>query len=124
MLSTYGKELEPNVNLDEYKELWAKEQAIREAEARPDDLPRVKLTTTKGDIVIELFENEAPDTVGNFISLVEKRRFYDDTRLPPRAEELHGPGRRPEGRRLRRAGLSHLLRMLQARISAGIFRAA
>ena len=68
-ISTYGKELEPN--LKEYKELWAKENAIREAEAKADDLPRVKLTTTKGDIVLELFENEAPETVGNFISLVE-----------------------------------------------------
>jgi cyclophilin family peptidyl-prolyl cis-trans isomerase len=27
-------------------------------------------------IVIELFENEAPETVGNFVSLVEKK-FYD-----------------------------------------------
>jgi cyclophilin family peptidyl-prolyl cis-trans isomerase len=41
-------------------------------------LPRVKLTTSKGDIVIELFENEAPNTVANFISLVEKG-FYDGT---------------------------------------------
>ena len=30
------------------------------------DLPRVRLTTTKGVIVLELFENEAPDTIGNF----------------------------------------------------------
>jgi cyclophilin family peptidyl-prolyl cis-trans isomerase len=70
VLSTYGKELEPQTK--EYKDLWTKEQAIREAEAKTDDLPRVKLTTTKGDIVLELFENEAPDTVGNFVSLIEK----------------------------------------------------
>jgi len=38
-------------------------------------LPRVKLMTSKGDIVLELFENEAPDTVGNFISLVEKGTY-------------------------------------------------
>ncbi|MCC7334349.1 MAG: peptidylprolyl isomerase [Pirellulaceae bacterium] len=31
--------------------------------------------TTKGDIEIELFENQAPETVGNFISLVESD-FY------------------------------------------------
>src|SRR5690606_42103339 len=37
---------------------------------------RSKITTNKGDIVVELFENEAPGTVGNFISLVE-RKFYD-----------------------------------------------
>ncbi len=55
---------------------WKKEAGIRMAEARADDLPRVKLETSKGDIVLELFENEAPKTVGNFVSLVEKK-FYD-----------------------------------------------
>jgi cyclophilin family peptidyl-prolyl cis-trans isomerase len=72
-LSSYGKELEPS--LKEYKELWEKEKAIREAEAKADDLPRVKMTTTKGVIVLELFENEAPETVGNFVSLVENGKY-------------------------------------------------
>jgi len=63
--------------LPENKRLWAKEQAIREAEAKADDLPRVLLKTTKGDIELELFENEAPNTVANFISLVEKG-FYNN----------------------------------------------
>ena len=40
------------------------------------NLPRVTLETTKGKIVIELFEDDAPNTVKNFISLVEKK-FYD-----------------------------------------------
>jgi cyclophilin family peptidyl-prolyl cis-trans isomerase len=62
----------------EFKPLWEAEQAIRAKEAEANDLPRVKISTTKGDIVIELFENEAPDTVGNFISLVESG-FYKDT---------------------------------------------
>ncbi len=48
--------------------------ALREQQA--DDLPRVKLTTTKGDIVVELFENEAPNTTANFIRLTEGK-FYD-----------------------------------------------
>ena len=61
---------------DDYKKYWEEEQAIREKEAAADDLPRVKITTSKGDIVVELFENEAPGTVGNFVSLVE-RKFYD-----------------------------------------------
>ncbi|MDH3717322.1 MAG: peptidylprolyl isomerase [Planctomycetota bacterium] len=39
-------------------------------------MPRIKLTTSQGDIVIELFENEAPQTVGNFVNLVEKK-YYD-----------------------------------------------
>jgi cyclophilin family peptidyl-prolyl cis-trans isomerase len=56
----------------------AEEMAKRAAEAKADDLPRVKITTTKGDVTVELFENEAPNTVANFISLVEKG-FYDGT---------------------------------------------
>jgi len=62
--------------LNDYKEWWKEEQAIREKEAEADDLPRVKFTTSKGEIVLELFENEAPQTVANFISLVDKK-FYD-----------------------------------------------
>jgi cyclophilin family peptidyl-prolyl cis-trans isomerase len=54
------------------------EMAKRKAEAQADDLPRVKLTTSAGDVVVELFENEAPNTVANFIALVEKG-FYDST---------------------------------------------
>jgi cyclophilin family peptidyl-prolyl cis-trans isomerase len=60
----------------QYVGLWKQEQQKREAEAKADDLPRVKLKTNKGDITIELFENEAPNSVANFISLVEKG-FYD-----------------------------------------------
>jgi cyclophilin family peptidyl-prolyl cis-trans isomerase len=62
--------------LPEEKEKWAAERAIRKQEAEADDLPRVKIETTKGTILIELYENEAPQTVGNFINLVEKK-FYD-----------------------------------------------
>jgi cyclophilin family peptidyl-prolyl cis-trans isomerase len=59
-----------------YKETWAKEKAVRQAEAEADNLPRVLLKTNKGDIEIELFENQAPNTVANFISLV-KKGFYN-----------------------------------------------
>src|SRR6185369_10074096 len=41
-----------------------------------EPLPQVLLKTTAGDILIELYEDEAPNTVANFISLVEKK-FYD-----------------------------------------------
>jgi cyclophilin family peptidyl-prolyl cis-trans isomerase len=41
-----------------------------------DDNPQVLFKTTKGDVVIELYEDKAPNTVANFISLVEKK-FYD-----------------------------------------------
>lgn len=60
------------MQVEEYKKLWKEEEALRMKEAAADDLPRVKLETSKGDIVVELFENEAPQTVGNFINLVEK----------------------------------------------------
>ena len=90
-------------DLDSFRRLWAAEQKIRGAEAQADDLPRVKLQTTKGDIVLELFENEAPNAVANFISLVEKG-FYDGLSfhrvLPgfmaqggcPRGDGTGGPG--------------------------------
>lgn len=47
------------------------ELVIRHAESVADDLPRVKLNTSAGEIVLELFENEAPNTVRNFVSLIE-----------------------------------------------------
>lgn len=62
--------------VDAYKEVWAKEKSVRAAEAKADDLPRVLLRTSKGDVVVELFENQAPNTVANFIHLV-KKGFYD-----------------------------------------------
>ncbi len=54
------------------KKLFAVEAVLRQKEAQADDLPRVKLETSKGVIVLELFENEAPEAVGNFVNLVEK----------------------------------------------------
>ena len=53
------------------------ELLIREREAKTDDLPRVKFITSKGELVIELYENEAPNTVANFISLVESGYYSD-----------------------------------------------
>ncbi len=53
------------------------ELMIRQREATNDDLPRVKLTTNKGEIVVELYEDQAPNTVNNFISLVEAGNFSD-----------------------------------------------
>jgi cyclophilin family peptidyl-prolyl cis-trans isomerase len=62
--------------LDAYRQLWAEEAKLRAAEATADDLPRVKFTTNKGEITIELFENQAPQTVANILSLV-KSGFYN-----------------------------------------------
>jgi cyclophilin family peptidyl-prolyl cis-trans isomerase len=57
-------------------EAWAEEQKLREAETAARNLPRVVLHTNKGEIEIELFEDQAPNTVANFISLVEDD-FYN-----------------------------------------------
>lgn len=54
---------------------WEKELALRDQDATAN-LPRVKLETSEGDVVIELFEDNAPETVANFVSLVEGG-FYD-----------------------------------------------
>lgn len=63
-------------SVPEYKKIWEKEKSLREREAEADTLPRVLLKTSKGDVELELFENQAPNTVANFISLVE-RGFYN-----------------------------------------------
>ncbi|MCA9117112.1 MAG: peptidylprolyl isomerase, partial [Planctomycetaceae bacterium] len=64
---------------EDYVEFWKKEQELRAAEAEAvgteNQLPRVVLKTTKGEIEVELFENEAPNTVANFISLVDGKKY-------------------------------------------------
>ncbi|MEZ6138867.1 MAG: peptidylprolyl isomerase, partial [Pirellulaceae bacterium] len=62
--------------LDIAKKDWEQELKYREQDAQGEPLPRVLIRTTKGNIELELFENQAPDTVGNFIYLAEKG-FYD-----------------------------------------------
>ncbi len=79
-----------------YKVLWAKEKALREAEAKADDLPRVEITTQHGKMVVELFENEAPNTVANFISLV-KKGFYDGLTFHRVIPNFMAQGGCPEG---------------------------
>lgn len=64
------------VKLTDAQTKWERELMARRLEANTDDLPRVKFETTEGEFTAELFENHAPKTVGNFISLVEKN-FYN-----------------------------------------------
>ena len=78
------------------------------AEEKADDLPRVKLITEYGEMEIELFENEAPNTVANFISLIEKG-FYDGLTFPPRAADERSPSWMPRRYRWRRPGVHHCL---------------
>jgi peptidyl-prolyl cis-trans isomerase B (cyclophilin B) len=78
---------------------WKTEQKLREAEQKADDLPQVRLmiehrrfkmengkingkveSTGTEEVVVELFENEAPVTVANFLTLVSQH-FYDQTKF-------------------------------------------
>jgi cyclophilin family peptidyl-prolyl cis-trans isomerase/regulator of sirC expression with transglutaminase-like and TPR domain len=106
-----------------YIPFWRTEQEIRTKEAKADDLPRIRLTTTKGEIQIELLENDAPNTVANFIELVAKN-YYDGLKFhrvipgfmaqggDPAGNGSGGPGYRfkdeikPEYRRHFRGSLS------------------
>jgi peptidyl-prolyl cis-trans isomerase B (cyclophilin B) len=65
---------------EEYIEFWKKEQELRQKEESADDLPRVLLVTSRGAIVTELFENEAPNTVANFIHLADSG-FFNGTKF-------------------------------------------
>ena len=88
-----------------YAKLWDTESKLRTAEVEADDLPRVRLTTSKGEVDIELYENEAPETVGNFINLVEQG-YYDGLKFHrvlqnfmaqtgcPKGDGTGGPGYR------------------------------
>lgn len=85
--------------VEETAAAWIVEQELRAAEATRDDLPRIELVIERGSagespeasagaaaerspdggtIVLELFEDSAPNTVANFIDLVG-RGFYDGT---------------------------------------------
>lgn len=39
-------------------------------------MSKVKISTDKGDMIAELYDNETPITVNNFIDLIQKK-FYD-----------------------------------------------
>ena len=49
-----------------------------ESEAAPSDSPRVSLETNQGTLVLELFPEESPKTVENFLAYAESG-FYDGT---------------------------------------------
>ncbi len=54
------------------------------------------LKTTKGDIELELFEDQAPNTVANFVSLVQ-RGFYTNVTFHRVLEHFMAQGGDPEG---------------------------
>lgn len=89
-----GKQL--LADLPEQKKAWETETTIRAKEAEANDLPQVKIETNEGTIVVELFENEAPQTVGNFVNLVEKG-FYNGLTFHRVLPGFMAQGGDPEG---------------------------
>lgn len=67
----------PFQHLDYWAGEWKREMELRRQEELNGDLPRVVLLTTRGEIEMELFEDQAPNAVANFIFLVEKG-FYSN----------------------------------------------
>ena len=63
-------------HIDDLKKDWDEELRLREEDAKGEPLPQVSILTTKGEIIVELFENQAPETVANFVHLVEEG-FFD-----------------------------------------------
>ena len=88
--------------IPEYRRKWARELDFRAADAKAD-LPRVKLTIAdhaghqKGVVIIELFEDQAPNTAANFISLVNKE-FYDGLKFHRVLPGFMAQGGDPEGK--------------------------
>jgi peptidylprolyl isomerase len=62
-------------NLEKHREQWLAEQKIREKEILEDRLPRVLLKTSQGDVVVELYIDQAPSAVSHFIRLVDEGFF-------------------------------------------------
>ncbi len=60
--------------------LWTQELALRTAEEDAGTAPIVQLITSRGPVTILLHEDQAPNTVANFIELSE-RGFYNGTRF-------------------------------------------
>jgi len=57
--------------LDEIQKSWENELKRQEQDKSKNN-PQVRILTTKGEIVVELFEDDAPETVANFMYLVEQ----------------------------------------------------
>jgi cyclophilin family peptidyl-prolyl cis-trans isomerase len=119
---------------------FKRELELRESDAQGEELPRAIVKTTKGTFVIELFENQAPDTVGNFVNLVESG-FYDsiifhrvlrnilaDTgrwtmdRAQPVGYTIYDESKRPDARHHFRGSVSMVLNHDEENSGAAEFR--
>ncbi|MHC4779932.1 MAG: peptidylprolyl isomerase, partial [Planctomycetota bacterium] len=77
-LEKHGEEILTG-KLPSPREVDAKPEKLEGVERTPDEegqLPRVTIKTPRGKIVVDLYEDEAPNHVANFLSLVMEG-FYD-----------------------------------------------
>jgi peptidyl-prolyl cis-trans isomerase B (cyclophilin B) len=77
------------------KEQWNAELKFRAEDAEKKN-PRLTLETNKGKIVIELFEDDAPNTVASMVALVQAK-FYDGLTFHRFVEDFVIQGGCPEG---------------------------
>ncbi len=82
--------------LEKYQASFEREAEIRTKEIEEDRLPRVKLETTQGDVMIELFLDQAPTAVSHFIGLVEAG-FYDGNDFSQVVDNLFALSGDPSG---------------------------
>ena len=54
---------------------YQRELDLRELDAKADNLPQVRFNTTQGEIVVELYVNQAPSTVANILKVVEEKKY-------------------------------------------------
>ena len=59
-------------------------------------LPQIQIQTERGNMTIEMFEDDAPNTVANMISLIEKG-FYDGLNFHRVIADFMIQGGCPEG---------------------------
>jgi peptidyl-prolyl cis-trans isomerase A (cyclophilin A) len=62
-----------------------------EDEMENPENPVATLHTTHGDIVVELFQDRAPTTVQNFVTLATHAEDYDDAEVGPESEAWEDP---------------------------------
>ena len=84
-----GSLVELQLKKAERNEQWQKDEKKRYLTELKDkrNLPRVTIKTKRGDFEVELYEDDAPNTVANFISLAE-RGIYNQISFSERTPEL------------------------------------
>jgi len=66
--------------LPELSAMWDREEELREVERLKNNLPRIACETTKGTVIVELFEDQHPAVVNNLMALIENETepYFND----------------------------------------------